>query len=302
MDRYRRMAILVSVVANGSLRAAARQLGLTPSALSQQIRRLEEEVGVTLLRRTTRRLALTEAGEAFHEGCLAMVEGARSAQERLAALLDSPTGELSVAAPVGFAATHLVPALAPLLASHPALNLRLVVTDETIDLVQERIDLSITIGRPLPSSRLVRHHLADWELTLCGAPAYLARRGTPTEPRALKEHDFVTLPRWHHGTDVLSSRDGRRFRVTVAPRVTSNNQLSIRQMTIAGCGLSFQALPEIAPDLASGLLVRVLPSWSLTSLSVDALVPPRNRQPMKVRLAIQALKNHLGGTRKRRHA
>ena len=271
--------------------------------IEDSIRRLEQEAGTTLLRRSTRRVALTEAGAAFYEGCAAMVAAARAARERLSAVLDSPRGELSVAAPAGFAAAHLVPALTPLLRAQPALRVRVIVTDEKVDLVQERIDLAITISRPLSSSSLVRHHLADWELGLVAAPAYLARHGAPEEPGDLAGHDFVTLPRWHHGIDVLTGPDGRRYRVAAAPRFTSNNQLLIKQLTLAGHGLSFQALPEVAADLAAGQLVRVLRSWSLPGLSVDALVPAR-RQPVRVRSAIQALKDYLAvigrGVRRRR--
>lgn len=293
MDPYRRMAILVAVVESGSLRRAARELGLTPSAVSQQVRRLEQEAGASLLRRSTRRLALTQAGEAFYEGCAAMVAAARGAHERLAGLIDSPRGELSVSAPAGFAATHLVPALAAVLGEHPALNVRLLVTDEKVDLIQDRIDVAITIGRPLPSSSLVRHHLADWALGIVASPSYLSRRGMTADPSALAPHDFLTLPRWHHGGEVLVSPGGQRHNLTVAPRVISNNQLSIKQLTLAGRGLSFQALPEVAPELAAGHLVRVLPAWILTTLSVDALTPARARPPAAVRVFVQALKDHL---------
>jgi DNA-binding transcriptional LysR family regulator len=293
MDRYRRMAILVAVVQNGSIRRAARELGLTPSAVSQQIRRLEQETGVTLLRRTTRRLALTEAGEAFYEGCVAMVAAARSAHERLADLQDAPVGELRVSAPAGFSAVHLVSALTPFLASHPALALRLIVTDEGIDLIRERIDFAITISRPLPSSSLVRRHLADWPLVLCASPDYLARRGRPERPEDLAAHDFLALPSWHHSGDVLVGPDGERYRLAVRPRVTSNNQHAVRQLTIAGLGMSFQAEPEVAEELASGRLVRVLPDWSSVVLSVDALMPARARQPAKIRLALDAVKAYL---------
>jgi len=300
------MAVLAAVVESGSLRRAARELGLTPSAVSQQIRRLEEEVGAVLLRRSTRRLDLTEAGDAFYQGCASMVEAARLAQERLAAVLEAPTGELALGVPAGFAADHLVPALAPLLGSHSGLRIRLLVTDERIDLLQERLDLAIVIGRSLPSSSLVRHHLADWELGLYGSPAYLAKRGTPAEPRALARHDLIALPRWHHGGDVLVGPDGRRHRVLVAPRVVSNNQLAVRHLTLAGYGLSFHVLPEVAHHVSAGQLVRVLPAWRLPSLSVDALMPARPRQAAKVRLAIQALEDYLArlgaesGSRRRR--
>lgn len=297
MDPYRRMAMLASVVENGSIRGAARALELTPSAVSQQLSRLEREAGVTLLSRTTRRLALTEAGEAFYEGCAAMVAAARDAHARVAALQDLPTGELGISAPPGFAATHLAPALAHLLAAHPSLRLRIAVAEQTPDLIRDRIDLAITIGRSVPSSRLVRHHLADWALGICASPAYLARRGTPASPASLARHDFVALPRWHHGRDVMTAASGRRVRVSMKSRATADNQHTVRQLTLAGAGLSFQALPEVADDLRSGRLVRVLPAWTAPVLSVDALMPGRAEQPPKVRLAIEALKAHLARRR-----
>jgi DNA-binding transcriptional LysR family regulator len=287
------MAILVAVVERGSIRQAAGELGLTPSAISQQIRRLEEEVGVTLFRRSTRRLTLTEAGEAFYEGCAAMVVAARSAHERLADLQDAAVGELRVSAPAGFAALHLVAALAPFLAAHPALALRLIVTDEPVDIIRERIDLAITIARPLPSSSLVRKHLADWPLVLCAAPAYLARRPAPRTPDDLPQHDFLALPSAHHGADELTGPDGQRHRIGVKPRVTSNNQFSIKQLTRLGLGLSFHVEPEVAAELASGELVRVLPDWSAPTLSVDVLMPARTRQPAKIRMAVEALRGYL---------
>jgi DNA-binding transcriptional LysR family regulator len=293
MDRYRRMAMLVAVVDRGSIRRAAAELGLTPSAVSQQIKRLEKEVGVTLFRRSTRRLTLTEAGEAFYEGCAAMVAAARAAHEQLADLQDTAVGELRVSAPAGFAALHLVSALAPFLAAHPALALRLIVTDEPVDVIRERIDLAITISRPLPSSSLVRKHLADWPLVLCASPAYLSRRPAPRTPEDLAAHDFLSLPPSHHSSEELTGPAGQRFRLTLKPRVTSNNQFSIKQLTLLGLGLSFHVEPEVAAELASGALVRVLPDWSGPTLSVDVLMPARTRQPAKIRMAVEALRGYL---------
>jgi len=289
----RRMAILATVVESGSMRQAARELGLTPSAVSQQIRQLERETGVTLLRRSTRRLALTDAGEAFYEGCSAMLIAARAAHERLASLQDSVTGELSISAPVGFAAAHLTRALAPLLAAHPALSLRLVATDDLLDLMKERIDIAIAIGTEPPASSLVRRHLADWQNVLVGAPSYLAERGTPKVAEDLARHVFMSLPPWHHPADVLVGPGGQRYRLHTKPRVISNNQQTIRQLTLAGCGLSFHVVPEIAAELGDGRLVRALPDWTLPELSVDALMPPRAAQPAKVRGALEALRQHL---------
>ena len=292
----RRMAILVTVVESGSMRRAARELGLTPSAVSQQIRQLERETGVTLLRRSTRRLALTDAGEEFYQGCSAMLAAARAAHERLASLQDSVTGELSVSAPVGFATSHLTRALAPVLTAHPTLSLRLVATDDQLDLMKERIDIAIAIGTEPPASSLVRRHLADWQNVLVAAPGYLAAHGTPKTADDLSRHVFLSLPPWHHPADILTGPGGQQYRLHTKPRVTSNNQQTIRQLTLAGCGLSFHVLPEIVDELADGRLVRVLADWSLPALSVDALMPPRTAQPAKVRAALDALVEHLKTT------
>ena len=296
----KRMAMLASVVEHGSMRRAARALGLTPSAVSQQIRQLERETGVTLLRRSTRHLALTDAGEAFYQGCSEMVTAARSAHERLAALHDSVVGELSVSAPVGFAAAHLIYALLPVLQKHPSLTLRIVATDDQLDLMKERIDVAIAIGTSPPASSLVRRHLADWQNVLVASPAYLDERGTPRRVNELAKHVFVTLPPWHHPADVLTGPRGERYRLQVAPRVVSNNQHTIKQLALAGVGLSFHVAPEIAQELADGRLKRVLPHWSLPRLSVDALMPPRSTQPAKVRAAVDALQAFLSNRNRAR--
>lgn len=141
----------------------------------------------------------------------------------------------------------------------------------------------------------MRRHLADWELALCAAPSYLAAHGTPAQPEDLAALDFITLPPWHHGADILIGPAGRRFRIAATPRVLSNNQVSIRELTLAGIGLSFQALPEVAADVSAGRLLRVLPEWSLPTLSVDALMVSRAHQPAKVRLVLDRLKQYLGG-------
>jgi LysR family transcriptional regulator, transcriptional activator for aaeXAB operon len=145
----------------------------------------------------------------------------------------------------------------------------------------------------------VRRHLAEWPLILCAAPAYLQRKGTPHAPGDLGRHDLLALPPTHHPTDVLTGADGQEHRVTVKPRVVSNNQALIRQLTLEGAGLSFQTAPEIRAELGDGRLVRVLPDWATQALSVDALMPARNPQPAKVRMALDVLKEHFAPARPR---
>ena len=162
--------------------------------------------------------------------------------------------------------------------------------------MRERIDIAIAIGTAPPATSLVRRHLADWTNIIVGAPAYLKARGTPRTAEDLATHDFVALPGWHHGADVLTGPDGGRHRITLKRRVTSNNQLTLKQLAIAGCGLCLNVEPEVVEELADGRLVRVLPDWSLPLLGVDALLPPRTKQPAKVRAALDALTLYLSQT------
>lgn len=292
----RRMALLVAVVEARSMHSAARTLSLTPSAVSQQIRQLERETGVVLLNRSTRHLQLTSAGQAFYAGCRAMVEAAREAHERLAAARDAVAGELRISAPVGFASTHLAPALAPLLTAHPRLTLGLVATDEVRDLAREGVDLAVVIGVAPPTTSYIRKHLADWSNVLVAAPAYLEAHGTPASPADLSQHALLALPSWHHPADVFTGPRGEQVRLTHSRRVTCNDQLTVRQLTLAGCGLSLHVEPEIADELRTGRLVRVLRGWTLPTLSVDLLMLPRTAQLPRVRAVVEAIRGHLSLT------
>lgn len=145
MDDLKPLAVFAQTVDAGSMSAAARRLGMSPSAVSQTIRALEARGGLTLLHRSTRKLTLTEAGERYYPHCKHVLEAARAAAESLQHARDAPTGELRVSAPVGFA-SHIAPALAELLTEAPQLRLRLLVEDAMIDLIDARIDVAIRVG------------------------------------------------------------------------------------------------------------------------------------------------------------
>ena len=181
MPDLKSYAVFAETVAAGSMSAAARRLGMTPSAVSQIIGGLERQTGVTLLHRSTRRLALTEAGERCYPHCLRLLEAGQAATASLEQARDAPAGELRIAAPVGFGA-HVAPALAPVLAEWPRLRLRLIVADDLIDLVEQRIDIALRVGRAADSLWAVRR-LCDLDLILCAAPTYLDRHGQPEAAR-----------------------------------------------------------------------------------------------------------------------
>lgn len=292
-DQLKRMGVLATVVEQGSFVAAAKLLQTSTSAVSQQIRALERDMGVTLLHRSTRKLSLTPAGARFHEGCAAMLAAARGAQAQLLQLRDAPEGELRVAAPVGFA-RHLGPALAPLLAAHPQLSLHLEVEDGFTDLVAHRIDLAVRFGR-LPDSAWVAQPIGEKTLALYAAPAYLARQGVPGTLAELSRHDWLAL---RPGTESLStvqlhSATGDPQRLRISPRASSNNQLSLQQLCEAGLGLAMLSPSDIDDAALTGRLVPLMSGWRLPSLPVYALTPQHDAQPAKVRYAIEALRQQL---------
>ncbi len=292
MDDLKRMAVFACVVQHGSMSGAARALGMSPSAVSQQVRQLEREGGVTLLHRSTRKLALTEAGQRCHAQCAAMCAAADQARAELAASREAPSGELRLSATVGFA-RHVAPALGPLLAAHPSLRLRLLVDDAPIDLINARIDLAVRFGR-LPDSTWAARRLGSLEWWLCASPERLAQHGRPDTPDALLAHTWLGFAREGNGLMLdLQGPDGAPRSLRVEPRIASNNQLSIQQMCEAGLGLALLGSLDAQDALQAGRLVRLLPQWSLGTLDIWAVTPQRDAQPAKVRQAIAALHGYL---------
>jgi DNA-binding transcriptional LysR family regulator len=292
IDRLRRMGVFARVVELGSMSAAARELGMTASAVSQQVRQLEAETGIVLLHRSTRKLATTEAGQAYYEDCATMLHAARSAQRRLDDLRDEPRGELRIAAPVGFAG-HLAQALAPLMRAHPALSLRLFVEDRQIDLIADRIDLAIRVGS-LPDSSLVARRLAQWPHLLVASAGYARGHGLPRTPEELSQHDVLILSVLNQPSFVELRGPGQQSRrVRVQGRIAGNSSQALKLMMLQGLGITRLPEVDIAPELADGRAVMVLPEWHLPPLGIHAVTPQRDSQPAKVRLAIAALRDYL---------
>lgn len=288
MDDLKRMSVFAAVVEQGSMTKAARRLGLSTSAVSQQIRLLEQAGGVTLLHRTTRKLTLTDTGARYAEHCAAMVRAADQARELLAQAHDAPQGELRIAAPVGFA-RHIAPSLAPMLADHPRLRLRLLVDDAMIDLVDARIDLALRAGR-LADSTWAARRLCGFAWGLYAAPAYLARHGLPATPAELPAHEWIGTPR--DGPAFMLDLLGparETLTIRLEPRITSNNQLSLQQLCVAGLGIALLVRNDLDDDLLAGRLTPIVPGWQPAPIDVWAVTPQRDAQPAKVRHAIAAL-------------
>lgn len=292
-EQLKRMALFAEIVEAGSISAAARRLGSTPSALSQQLRLLEQSLGLSLLHRSTRALSLTEAGQRYHPACAAMVAQARDAHAALERLRAEPEGELRLAAPIGFGPL-LARALEPLRA-HPRLRLYLLLDDTPIDLLAARVDLALRVGA-LADSSLIARSLGALPRRLCAAPSYLDQRGWPQHPRDLAAHDWLGLPPRSGSAEQLDfiGPQGERESLRLEARVLSTQVTALQTMAEAGWGLFVAVAEDARRALAAGRLVPVLPGWSLEPMPVWAITPRRDDLPAKVRHALTALQAHVG--------
>ena len=293
LDQLKRMAVFAEVVAAGSLTAAARRLGMTPSAVSQHLRQLEQSLGLALLHRSTRRITLTEAGERYHAGCAAMVGAAREAEQALVRLRDEPEGELRLTAPAGFGSL-LASALAPL-RGYPRLTLRLLLDDKLIDLIEARVDIAVRVGE-LADSSLVARRLGSMTRQLCASPAYLAERGWPATPQDLLRHDWLASNR-NNSADMLEllGPSGERETLRLEGRVQASQVTALHALALAGWGISMGVSEDDRKALAEGRLLPVLPGWRMADVPVYAVTPRRGEQPAKVRYTLELLAAWFGG-------
>jgi DNA-binding transcriptional LysR family regulator len=286
-----RLAVFAALIEAGSFTAAAQRLGMTKSRVSQHLLALEAELGVTLVLRTTRRMALTAAGEQFHADTLRLLDDARTAIARASSVRGTPSGLLRITAAGDYGPAVIAPALASFRRAHPQIEADLVVTDRIADPIAEHFDLSIRVGW-LRDSSLRAARLSSFRQYLIAAPAYLAERGVPAHPRDLARHDWIALSalrsplRW-----TFSARNGTRTTVRLHAAMQANSTLAVHALVRAGAGLS--VLPDylVDDDLRTSRLVHVLAAQRLAEGGIFAVYPGRE-PPAKVRAFIEHLRGH----------
>jgi DNA-binding transcriptional LysR family regulator len=289
MDLLEKMATYVRVIEAGSFSAAAKQLRLSPAAVSRQMAALEVELRATLLTRSTRRMVVTPAGRRAYERCLRVLREVEDA--RAAGRGDALDGLLQVNAPVTFGLARVVPHLSALMTKYPGLRIDLRLEDRVIDLVLEGVDVAIRVGSSPPDSAdVVAHRLSSFRRVLVAAPAYLKRRGTPRSPEALARHAALT---WAVGSNadtwtLLGEEREARVRVDVAFR--SNALHAVRALALDGAGIAL--LPDwlVADALRRRALRAVLPAWCTEPVVIYALHRTERRGEPRVRAFVDHLR------------
>lgn len=256
VNRSGEMEVFARVVEYGGFSAAARSLRMTPSAVSKLLARLEARLGARLLNRSTRKLQLTAEGEAYYQRCLRILADMDEAEVEAAAGA-APRGRLRVNSNLPFGLTHLLPLVPDFLAAHPEVTLDLVLSDQVIDLLDERADVAIRVG-PMQPSQLLARRLGESRMAVVGAPGYLARAGEPRTLAELEAHNRIGF-NFARSFEGWPLRDGEGVAMLPA---SGNAQVgdgeTARRLALAGVGLARLALFHIGPDIAAGRLRPVL--------------------------------------------
>lgn len=284
----------VEVVRRGSFAAVARDHDADPSSISRAIASLEEELDTRLFQRSTRRLVLTEAGAAYFARVESIVDELQQAQQIAADFSKRPKGLLRITAPVTCGQVSLVPLLPEFAAAYPDLSFDLLLTDRTVDLVAERIDVALRLG-PLPDSTYVAHQMCLMKFMVCASPRYLAQHGPLRTPQDVQHHDCLLFPmpsynsqwRFKKPKDVV-------VEVPVHGRCTISNALALKQCAMADMGVALLPHWVVSNELRTGSLIDLFPAYVVTPTDFDTaawlLYPSRRNLPLKVRLFVDYLK------------
>ncbi|WP_330961275.1 LysR family transcriptional regulator [Photobacterium sp. 53610] len=285
------MALFVEVANVMSFRKAAEITGVPNSTLSRRISTLEQEIGLRLLHRTTRKLELTEAGKLYYERCKRIVAEAKLAHEQLGDMLEHPSGLIRASLPVDFAVTFLAPLMPEFMRRYPDITFEFDLTSRKVDMVTEHFDVAIRIGEQ-ESSNLIARKLASLKGQLYASPGYLDRFGEPATPAELTQHECLHILK----TDTWQMSDGSEtIDVPVSSKFILNNIGMIRRLATLDLGIILMPEEIVAEDLKAGRLRRLLPGWQGAPTPIYAMTETR-LLPAKTRCFIEYVRECLAQT------
>lgn len=292
MNPVSELAFFTQLVRVGSLAATARELNLTPPAVSKRLAQLEQRLGVRLLNRTTRSISLTAEGETYLVNARRILAEIEELERQVSSSRAEPKGLLRVNAPLGFGRTHVAPAIAAFARSHPQVEVQLHLTDRPINLPDDAIDVAIRFGE-LPDSRLIARKIAANRRRLCASPEYLERFGTPQVPKDLAQHDCIVLRQNDAAFGLWRLSRGKQSEaVKVHGRLSTNDGEVALNWALEGQGILMRAEWNLAQHLASGRLVEVLEEYETPPADIYAVYLERLNLSAKVSFFVEHLREY----------
>ena len=300
MDNVKTMRLFLAVVKNGSLSGAGRQMGLSPASVSRQISALEDDLGVRLLNRTSRRLSLTEAGQVYLERAERLIQDMDELRDAVGQLAVRPRGSLRVQSRISLGTQYVAPLIPAFLAKYPDLKIDLWLTDNDLDLVEHGIDLAIRTG-DIADTTLVGRRLASSPRVICASPEYWAIHGKPATPEEIRAHNCLTY-RYEFGAPAalwqFRTDKGQFTNLQVSGNFQTNNGEALRVAALSGLGVALLPAWTVKDHLKSGTLERVLPDFETTVSDLDfgiyAVYLSRRNLSVKTRLFIDHLVAEFG--------
>jgi DNA-binding transcriptional LysR family regulator len=289
MDRLQSLVAFTKVVESGSFARAAERLDVSVSAVSRRVAELEAHLGVRLLNRTTRRLSLTESGQAFHELCVQLLADLEEAEEAITSAAIVPRGTLRLTASISFGTRYLASAIAEFQRQYPQLRFEIELSDRAVDLVDEGLDLAIRIG-DIGSKALIGRRIGVSQMICCAAPSYLARRPAPRTPGDLASHPCLTYA-YSSAGNAWRFTDPKRMvhEVKVSGPAHANNGAMLAALAQAGVGINLEPDFIVADDVRAGRLIPLLPGYVAPVIGIYAAYPSRRHLSAKVRSFIDFL-------------
>src|SRR6266446_4078370 len=282
MDRLESMSILLEAVGAGSLSAAARRLGMPLASVSRKTSELEEHLGTRLFNRSSRHLTLTDAGRSYVVARKRILEDVEEAERAASGEYSAPKGDLTVTSPIALGRLHVLPVAMEFLKAYPKIDIRLVLVDRVIDLLEDHVDLAVRIGE-LPDSALVATRVGSVRLVVCASPGYFAERGTPRKPGEISAHDCVTF-------EGIASPDAWTFRmgksdasVAIRSRLVVSTAEAAIDAAIAGVGLTRLLSYQIANAVRAGALKVALQEFEPAPRPVSLIHTGQRLLPLKLR-------------------
>ena len=297
LDQLRRMALFAMVAQEGSFTAVSERQNIATSAVSAAITKLEQDLGVRLLHRSTRQLNLTDEGRIFLQHCQGMLAEATSAHEALGEMTGKLIGQLTITTSQLDAKTLVLPALTPMLQANPKLILNLIVDDRQIDLVAGAVDIAIRAGK-LEDSSLVARSLGRLPEVLVAAPEYLQRQGVPQNIQDLSEHKIIAFSSFSQPQNI-TLLDAAKVQTTVRLQLgaQTDNVEMVCKLALAGLGIARLPVSAVKTELHNGDLTVIMSEFSLPEIHLYAVTAKRDLQPAKIALAIESIRQYIDAQR-----